>query len=62
MPVLFEFPGVPFKLQRRLGTGTTLGILIPGGLLVVDCLFLFPFSFLKPQIPGGALKPPQPPL
>ena len=34
-------------------------ILIPwgegGGLLVIDCLFLFMFSFLKPQIPGLSL-------
>ena len=35
-------------------------ILILGGLIVIDCLFLFLFSLLNPQIPGG-LKPPQPP-
>ena len=35
-------------------------ILILRGLLVMDCLFLFLFSFLNPQIPGGA-KSFQPP-
>ena len=36
-------------------------ILIPGGkggaLIVIDCIFLFLFSFLKPQIPGGPPAP-----
>ena len=36
-------------------------ILIPRGLLLMDCLFLLLFSFLNPQIPEG-LKPLQPPL
>ena len=37
-------------------------ILIPRGLLVMDCLFLLLFSFLNPQIPGGAKAPSAPPL
>jgi hypothetical protein len=36
-------------------------ILIPRGLIVMDCLFLLLFSSLNPQIPGGR-KPLQPPL
>ena len=39
--------------QTFLPTRDYVRILILGGLLVIDCLFLFVFSFLNPQIPGG---------
>ena len=44
-----------FLLQSR----DYVRILIPGA-LVIDCLFLFLFSFLNPQFRGG-VKPPHPP-
>ena len=37
---------------------TGIRILIPRGLLVMDCLFLFLFSFLNLQIPGVLMPPP----
>ena len=57
---VFYFLGQPCHLKTPYSRDY-IRILIPRGLLVMDCLFLLLFSFLNPQIPGG-LKPLQPPL
>ena len=52
-----EMNGLNYLTQSE----TTLGFWFWGGLIALDCLFLFLFSFLKSKIPGEWTKAPGPP-